>query len=440
MQAHACGLEPSVAFNPVLLKPGSDRSSQVVVLGRADGTVSARVVPAAQGRAARGRHRDAGRAASALRRGGLRGRRLARRDQPARHRHRQHGPGAGRRPAGGRGRRHRPWRRVRRTCSARVAVLAPADQARIAGFVINKFRGDPALLAPGLDQLRRAHRAPDARRRAVGRRAVARRRGLARPRSPTGCWAGRAAARGAVAAGGGRPAAADLQRHRRRGAGLRAGRRGPVRDRAVPARRRRPGRAARVQGDGRRPGVAAPHRAGRTRSSRTRRPGVRCSASAAATRCSGGGSRTRTGWRAGRRDGLGLLDLDVEFAADKAPGQPDRHGVGRAGARLRDPPRPGGALGRRRCSSGRSRAPTPAPSSARTGTGCWRTTGSAARCCAGSRSRRAAPGSGPRPDTSFAAERAAQLDLLGDLVEEHLDTAALRACDRSRSARRSCRR
>ena len=29
------------------------------------------------------------------------------------------------------------------------------------------------------------------------------------------------------------------------------------------------------------------------------------------------------------------------------------------------------------------------------------------------------------PDTSFAAERAAQLDLLGDLVEEHLDTRAL---------------
>ena len=35
-----------------------------------------------------------------------------------------------------------------------VAVLSPADQARIAGFVVNKFRGDPALLAPGLDQLR----------------------------------------------------------------------------------------------------------------------------------------------------------------------------------------------------------------------------------------------------------------------------------------------
>jgi adenosylcobyric acid synthase len=34
-----------------------------------------------------------------------------------------------------------------------VAVLSPEDQALIAGFIINKFRGDPALLAPGLDQL-----------------------------------------------------------------------------------------------------------------------------------------------------------------------------------------------------------------------------------------------------------------------------------------------
>src|SRR5947208_3151206 len=37
LQAAAAGLEPSVRFNPVLLKPGGDRSSQVVVLGRALG-------------------------------------------------------------------------------------------------------------------------------------------------------------------------------------------------------------------------------------------------------------------------------------------------------------------------------------------------------------------------------------------------------------------
>ncbi len=33
LQARACGLEPSVRFNPVLLKPGSDRTSQLVVRG-----------------------------------------------------------------------------------------------------------------------------------------------------------------------------------------------------------------------------------------------------------------------------------------------------------------------------------------------------------------------------------------------------------------------
>jgi len=33
----------------------------------------------------------------------------------------------------------------------------------------------------------------------------------------------------------------------------------------------------------------------------------------------------------------------------------------------------------------------------------------------------------PAPDTSFGAARAAQLDLLGDLVERHLDTVALTA-------------
>ena len=34
MQARAAGLAPSVRFNPVLLKPGSDRTSQLVVRGR----------------------------------------------------------------------------------------------------------------------------------------------------------------------------------------------------------------------------------------------------------------------------------------------------------------------------------------------------------------------------------------------------------------------
>src|SRR3954467_15344109 len=42
MQARAAGLAPSVRFNPVLLKPGSHRTSQLVVRGRPVATVSAR--------------------------------------------------------------------------------------------------------------------------------------------------------------------------------------------------------------------------------------------------------------------------------------------------------------------------------------------------------------------------------------------------------------
>src|SRR3954470_10174416 len=36
LQALAAGVEPDVRMNPVLVKPESDTSSQVVVLGRAD--------------------------------------------------------------------------------------------------------------------------------------------------------------------------------------------------------------------------------------------------------------------------------------------------------------------------------------------------------------------------------------------------------------------
>ena len=35
-----------------------------------------------------------------------------------------------------------------------LAVLSATDQALVAGFVINKFRGDQSLLEPGLDRLR----------------------------------------------------------------------------------------------------------------------------------------------------------------------------------------------------------------------------------------------------------------------------------------------
>ena len=189
-----------------------------------------------------------------------------------------------------------------------LAVLDPADQAphRRASSSTSSA-ATPALLAPGPGPARRADRTPDARRRAAGpngcgwtpRTRCRRRRRRARPAG--------AAARRAVAAGRGGPAAADLQRHRRRGAGLRAGRGRAVRDRAVPAGRRRPGvlpgTRATVADLGwlRAPGWPTPscaHAGGGP---------ARCWASAAATRCSGGASRDDVGSEGGDGDGLGLL-------------------------------------------------------------------------------------------------------------------------------------
>lgn len=41
-QAEACGLEPDVRMNPILLKPNADNGSQVILLGRAKGNLEAR--------------------------------------------------------------------------------------------------------------------------------------------------------------------------------------------------------------------------------------------------------------------------------------------------------------------------------------------------------------------------------------------------------------
>jgi adenosylcobyric acid synthase len=153
LQAYACGLAPSVEFNPVLLKPGSDRSSQVVVRGHAEGTVSARsyqerkaalldvVTATLDGLRARFDVvvcEGAGSPAEInLRRSDIANMGLAQAaDLPV--------VVVGDIDRGG----------VLAHLFGTLAVLDPADQARIAGFVINKFRGDPGILAPGLEQLR----------------------------------------------------------------------------------------------------------------------------------------------------------------------------------------------------------------------------------------------------------------------------------------------
>ncbi|WP_420879861.1 cobyric acid synthase [Rhodococcus sp. (in: high G+C Gram-positive bacteria)] len=152
LQARACGLEPSVRFNPVLLKPGGDRTSQLVVRGKAVTTVGARdyithrewlrEVVADELASLRAEFdvvicEGAGSPAEInLRATDLANMGLAQAAQlPV--------IVVGDIDRGG----------VLAHLFGTVAVLSPEDQALIAGFVVNKFRGDVSLLAPGLDQL-----------------------------------------------------------------------------------------------------------------------------------------------------------------------------------------------------------------------------------------------------------------------------------------------
>ena len=153
VQAWAAGVEPEAAMNPVLLKPGSDRSSQVVLMGRAVGEVSAasyrpmRPLLAETVAAAYADLRSrfdvvvcegAGSPTEInLRAGDIANMGLARL---------LHLPVivVGDIDRGG----------VFAAMFGTLALLSPQDQALVAGFVVNKFRGDPDLLEPGLRMLR----------------------------------------------------------------------------------------------------------------------------------------------------------------------------------------------------------------------------------------------------------------------------------------------
>ncbi|MGZ5393240.1 MAG: cobyric acid synthase, partial [Mycobacterium sp.] len=152
MQARAAGLAPSVRFNPVLLKPGSDRTSQLVVRGSVVGTVGAndyfthreRLSAVVAGELHDLRNEfdavvveGAGSPAEInLRATDIANMGLARAaDLPV--------VIVGDIDRGG----------LLAHLYGTVAVLEPEDQRLICGFLVNKFRGDPALLAPGLTQL-----------------------------------------------------------------------------------------------------------------------------------------------------------------------------------------------------------------------------------------------------------------------------------------------
>ncbi|MET9496870.1 cobyric acid synthase [Streptomyces sp. NPDC006552] len=153
MQAQAARVEPTALMNPVLLKPGSDRSSQVVLMGRPVGEMSARGYHGQRQGALldtvvecleelRGSHdavicEGAGSPAEInLRRTDIVNMGIAR---------------AARLPVLVVGDIDRGG--VFASFFGTTALLAPEDQELLAGYLVNKFRGDVTLLEPGLAML-----------------------------------------------------------------------------------------------------------------------------------------------------------------------------------------------------------------------------------------------------------------------------------------------
>ncbi|MEU1628983.1 cobyric acid synthase [Streptomyces sp. NPDC020096] len=167
MQAQAARVEPSALMNPVLLKPGGDRTSQVVLLGKPVGELSARGYFGGSGGSSPGETLYAGRqekllatvtdclrqlrdthdvvicegagspAEINLRRTDIVNMGLAR---------------AARLPVVVVGDIDRGG--VFASFFGTTALLSREDQALIAGYLVNKFRGDVSLLEPGLEMLR----------------------------------------------------------------------------------------------------------------------------------------------------------------------------------------------------------------------------------------------------------------------------------------------
>ena len=152
MQAAAAGIEPEAALNPVLLKPGGNGTSQVMVLGEPVAEVDAMSYPGLKPRLA-------GTVLACLT--GLAGRFDAviceGAGSPAEINLRAHDiANMGLARAAGlpvivvadidRG-------GALAALYGTLALLSAEDQALVAGFVVNKFRGDAALLQPGLDRL-----------------------------------------------------------------------------------------------------------------------------------------------------------------------------------------------------------------------------------------------------------------------------------------------
>ena len=270
-QARACYLEPEAIMGPVLLKPGSGATAQLIVLGRAVGEHEAGqyrgdvqgglldVVTDAFAQLAARFDVVICEGAGSPAEVNLRGSDIVNMGFA-----RATGVPAllvGDIDLGG----------VFASFVGTLAVLDPPDQELIAGFVVNKFRGDKALLEPGLGHARAAHRPSHSGSAPLRGRHRPGRRGLGRP----GLVALRraAAGRGRPTGAGGGPAP-DEQPHRCGRPGHRAGCGRPVHHRAGRGGGRRPGGPARDPLHGGRPGLAPRPRPRRGyRPPRRRRPG-----------------------------------------------------------------------------------------------------------------------------------------------------------------------
>jgi adenosylcobyric acid synthase len=174
MQAQAARVEPSALMNPVLLKPGSDRSSQVVLMGKPVGELSARgffggAGPAAQpqsGAVSPGKTLHGGRQEALLGtvvecleelRGTYEAVICEGAGSPAEINLRRTDivnmgiARAARLPVLVVGDIDRGG--VFASFFGTTALLSAEDQALVAGYLVNKFRGDVSLLEPGLDML-----------------------------------------------------------------------------------------------------------------------------------------------------------------------------------------------------------------------------------------------------------------------------------------------
>ena len=153
MQAAAAGIEPTADMNPVLLKPGSDRRSQVVVLGHPEAEADAVGYRSHAPRLRQvaldslNRLRDA--YDVVICEGAGSPAEINLRDTDVANMGLARAAGlpvivVGDIDRGG----------VFAAMYGTLALLSPADQALISGFVINKFRGAPELLDSGLAMLR----------------------------------------------------------------------------------------------------------------------------------------------------------------------------------------------------------------------------------------------------------------------------------------------